>query len=201
MARNLGNMSDEIFSQLINEDKWISEIAFAVEGVSKEGKHKYWRTVTYPDEYYVTEEQIAKAKVEFARRKKEEIESIGKGDLAFVAMGMCFKPYKEDGVGCHRMRCDFTNLEGEQFFLELTLGANGFFFVDFSIDRQKQEEDNKSHGFRQTCYYAKGATRQTYVDDTWHDVIRFVNKTYGCDYKTAKLFRYFVNPDDYVCHC
>lgn len=201
MARNLGMMSDEVFSQLIKEDKWISEIAFACECVSKEGKHLYWRTVTYPDEYYVTEEQISIAKKHFERRKKEEIESLGKGDLAFVAMGMCFKPFEENGVGCHRMRGDFTNLKGEQFFLELTLGMDGGFFVDFSIDRQKQKEDEESKGFQQTCYGAKGVDHRTYVKDTWPAVLDFVNKTYGCDYKTAKLFRYFVSPDDYVCHC
>lgn len=201
MARNLGTMSKEVYSQLIKEDEWISAIAKATEGVTKEGKHLYWRTVTYPNDYYVTEEQIFDAKKHFERRKKEEIESLGKGDLAFVAMGGCFKSHNPNGVGCHRMRGDFTNLKGEQFFLELTLGANGVFFVDFSIDRQKQKEDEEKCGFQQTCYYAKGADRKTYVQENWDAVLDFVNKTYGCNYKTAKLFRYFVSPDDYVCHC
>ena len=55
----------------------------------------------------------------------------------------------------------------------------------------------------QYYYNAKGIEKNmsVKVKATWPEVLKFINNTYGCNYKTARLFRYFVSPDDYVCHC
>ena len=228
MATNLGNMSNEVFNQLIKEDYWISSIAKACEGVSKEGAHLYWRTVTYPNEYYVSEEQISFAKKEFKRRHDEMLAGIKDYELCFVAMGMDYEPTRENEVGCHRFHCEFTNLDGKQFFIEFSVTNyfNGsyhkdkYLYVSYSIDRgleEKREKErvkicmwNKRHerlAWRrvpdvQDYYNAMGVNSDYRIEPTWDEIVKFINRHYKCNYESARLFRhFFVSHDEYVCHC
>lgn len=219
MAYNKGLMSDETFRQLIKEDEWISNIARPVACYDKFHKFLHFKTCSYPYEYIVTEEQIAEAKKLWEKRRQEEIASLEKGVLAFVAMGCDFTSKYENGVGNHRMRGDFKNSKGEQFFVEFTRFANEeIFTIEYSIDRALQKKYNKEceeqfernaklpwkernhRGIPQYYYNARGAERKE-VKATWDDVLEFINETYGCNYKSAKLFHWFVRPEDFVSEC
>jgi len=207
----------------MSSDKGIFECATARGYRDKNGR-TLGQYVNYPscsDVHDITPEQIAEAKLHFQRRHDEEIASLQKGVLAFVAMGSNFTSKLPNGVGNHRMRGDFKNSIGEQFFVEFCLSAVGeTFWVDYSIDRdlqKKYEEEcrllyeyNKDKTYREQIhkeipqyYYNARCVNRTNVkiSATWDEVLKFINKTYGCNYKTAKLFRYFVSPDDYVCFC
>lgn len=216
-------LSDEMFREAMASDEGIHECATA-RGYCNEFHHEVGKYVNYPswrDVHDITTEQIAEAKKHYQRRHDEEIASLKKGVLAFVAMGCDFTSKLENGVGNHRMRGDFCNSKGEQFFVEFCLSAREeTFWVDFSIDRQLQKKYNEEvndqweknkglpYGKRdhrnipQYYYNARGVERTgVKIEATWPAVIKFINETYGCAYKTAKLFRYFVSPDDFVCHC
>lgn len=216
-------MTEELFKEAMSSDFGIQKCAFA-HGYCEKGGREKGKYVNYPswlDVHDISEEQIAFAKKEFERRKKEEINALGKGDLAFVAMGGDFTSHLEDGIGNHRFRGDFKNSDGEQFFVEFCLSANEeTLWIDFSIDRaleKKYEEEcaaryefnkGKRYGEQnheripQYYYNAKGVEKDiSKLPATYHDVLDFINKTYGCDYKTCKLFRFFVSPDDYVSYC
>ena len=224
MANNKGLMTDEIFRQLIKEDKWIREIAHAVEGVRYNGnvkEHLYWRTVSYPDEYYVTEAQISEAKKHYQRRHDEEMANLKKGELAFVCMGSMYSPKKENGVGCYRIRCEFKNINGNHYFIEFSLSGRGdeMYYIDFSIDRDRQAEYEKAHlqwwqknkdlplrkrenfNFNEGCHCACGVGRNMEVSATFPDILDFVNRHYKCNYKSVKLFEYFISPDEYINEC
>jgi hypothetical protein len=227
MATNRGKMSDETFRQLIKEDYWISNIAKACEGVSKEGAHLYWRTVTYPDEYYVSEDQISFAKKEFKRRHDEMLAGIAERELCFVAMGMDYEKKGADDIGNYRICCEFTNLDGKQFFIEFSstnfyLGSytKEHYYVSYSIDRglEKQREQEREKVFNwnrrfprmmwkpvpdmQDYHNAMGVCTNSYIERTWSEVLDFVNRKYKCNYKCARLFEhFFVDYKEYVCHC
>ena len=216
-------LSDEMFREAMTSDKGIFECATA-NGYCDKFHHLVGKYVNYPswrDVHDITDEQIAEAKKHYQRRHDEEIASLKKGDLAFVAMGTDFTSTLENGVGNYRMRGDFKNSKGEQFFVEFCLSAKEeTFWIDSSIDRQLEKkyekevndqwEKNKGlpYGKRdhtlipQYYYNAKGVGRYNVkIEASWPAVIKFINETYGCNYKTAKLFRYFVSPDDFVCYC
>ena len=220
MANNKGQMSNEVFKKLIKNDYWVSNIALPVNCCDEYGNHTHYRTCSYPDEYIINEEQIKEAKREYKRRHDEEINNIKRGDLCFVAMGMSFNTTNKNDVGNHRIRAEFKNRNGKHFFIEFTLGMdNKNFFVDFSVDRDLQEQrerEKKEHyeaqkllpGYKRTYYedpqdyyYAMGITRSVQVTANWDAIIDFVNKTYDCDYKRAKMFKYFVDYTEYVCYC
>lgn len=222
MATNKGVMTDEVFRQLITQDYWINNIAYPVNCCDKNGVHKHWRTVTYPDEYIVSEQQIAEAKRQYSRRHAECLMSIKKGDLIYVAMGMDYDSHLPDGVNNYRFRGDFKNTDGEQFFVEfITSARDNMLTIDFSIDRQLQKkyeeeyrqwrEFNKDKPYHlqdkrkipQYYFNAKNVEKKQHVrvEATWPAVLRFINSTYGCCYTSARLFRFFVHPDEYVCEC
>ena len=54
---NQATMTDELFEQFIKEDKWIHEIRNACKCCYSDGSFRYYRTVTYPTEYIVSEHQ------------------------------------------------------------------------------------------------------------------------------------------------
>lgn len=220
-------LTDELFAQAMACDKGIHECATA-NGYCDKNHRLIGKYVNYPswrDVHDISDEQIAIAKENFQRRKNEELANIKRGEIVFVAMGGDFTPKIENGVGNYRMRCDFRNSAGEQFFIELCCccdaGKEQSFWVDFSIDRQLQKqyeneinamiERNKNlpflkreHTSRVPQYYynAKGVQhKEIKMPFTWDNVVKFINETYGCNYKSARLFRYFIRPEDYVCEC
>lgn len=223
MATNKGQMTDEVFRQLITQDYWISHMAYPVNCCDKNGVHTHWCTCTYPDEYILSEEQVSEAKRKFCRLHDEYLQSIKKGELVFVASGMDYNSGLPEGVNNYCIHCDFKNARGEQFAIYLaTSFRDDKLYVDFSIDRQLQKkydeeyrrrrEFNRGKPYReqdhrdipQYYYNAKNVEKNqdVRIEPTWPAVIRFINSTYGCNYTSARLFRYYiVNADEYVCEC
>lgn len=219
-------LTDELFAQAMACDKGIYECATA-NGYCDKNHRLIGKYVNYPswrDVHDISDEQIAIAKENYQRRKNEELANIKRGEIVFVAMGGDFTPKIENGVGNYRMRCDFRNSAGEQFFIELCAyhpDPDKGFYVDFSIDRQLQKqhenevsamvERNKNRPFLerehttsipQYYYNAKGVQKKSFeIPFTWDNVVKFINETYGCNYKSARIFRYFIRPEDYVCVC
>ena len=217
-------MTDELFAKAMNCDYGIFECSCG-HGYADSRGHVLGHYANFPsweDVHEITQEQIDIAKLNAKRRHDEILASIQQGELAFVAMGGGFTSKYEDGVGNHRMRCDFRNGNGEQFFIELMTFGSGEdgFWVDFSIDRQlqkdyaKQEEErwqrikeNPHKGFHephipQFYYNAKGVQNKAISKPfTWSNVVEFINKTYGCNYTSGRLLHYFIDPDEYVCEC
>lgn len=146
------------------------------------------------------------------KRRAEILSSIKKGDLVFKSMGGDFKSNYENGIGNHRVRCYFKNSKGHKFFIEL-LGYpedENRFYVDYSIDedlrviREKEFKDAVDHrrkvnghwfieekqDYYQACGVERGYKRIPY---TFDDVIDFINKTYGCNYKVGRKIDWLVN--------
>ena len=210
-------MTDEMFNEAMTNDYGITEIAKGYVYCDKNGneKGKYANYPSYTDVHDVTNEQVKKAKECLKRRKLQELASIDNGVLAFVAMGMEYESKMKNGIGCHRICCYFRNSKGRLFYLEFSQTnrclylKDGFwlqsgytnqetFCVDFSIDKDLQKET----GDDQKGYYAMGVDHLSYVRATWNDVLAFVNKTYGCNYKSGKLIRNFLlTRDEFVCVC
>ena len=202
MATNKGILDQSTFETLIKEDYWIKEITCATRGVDKNGNHLYWRTVSYPIEYYVTPEQIETAKKEYQRRRREELDNLQPGEIAFVAMGMDFYDGEkiENSPNNHRIRCYFYNKYGHKYFIELTSTMDcKSYYVDFSVDADLEEKREKEHSFIQDYYNACGLARSARIPTTWDAIINLINKNYKCNYTTGKLFKYFISPDDYIC--
>lgn len=197
MANNKGLLDNATFEKLIKEDEWIHCIASYVACFDQHGKFKYYRTCSYPDEYIITPEQIERAKIEYQRRHREELESLQPGMLAFVTMGMDFDDKIDDSPNNHRIRCNFYNSKGHKYFIELTATMDKKnYYVDFSIDVDLEEK--REGTLIQDYYNACGLTRATRIPATWPAILQLINNAYKCNYTTGKLFKYFISPDEYT---
>lgn len=213
-------MTVELFNQFIKEDKWVSCIAKPVTGCDKFNKFLHYRTLSYPVEYIITEEQINKAKELYAIRKAETLASISKGELVFYPMGGDFKTKLENGVGNYRIVCYFKNSVGRKYSIELcgSPDAENKFYVNFStdVDLHKQRETERELENERRCkanghwhipqkqdYYNCFNLSKQYqnIPFTFEDITRFINIIYGCTYNSARLIPYFANWDEWCCEC
>ena len=203
--KQLEILSAEKFNLLTVSDKWVNDIQHAVKCCDKNGNFKYFRSCSYPVEYIVSEEQIQQAKEMAEERKHYILENIKQNDLVFVAMGRDYSGTPGD-VQNHRIRCNFKNIEGKRFFIELIKCNNDGFYIDFSIDLDKQEENEKKRiidlFYPQTEYNAKGVEKtKVNAPFTFENVLQFVNETYNCCYTNARLIRHFVRCEDFINTC
>lgn len=213
-------MTVELFNQFIKEDKWISCIAKPVTCCDKYHKFSHYRTLSYPVEYIITEEQINKAKELYAIRKAETLASISKGELAFYPMGGDFKTKLENGVGNYRIICHFKNSVGHNYSIELCGNPEQEhqFYVDFSVDQDllkqrelemelEYERRRKANGHWQIPiiqdYYNCFNLSKQYqnIPFTFKHIVEFINRIYGCTYNSARLIHYFAKWDEWCCEC
>lgn len=214
------NMTAEQFSLLTKRDEWISIIANPTKCYDKSSNFKHYKTCSYPTKYIITEEQIQKANELYAHRKAETLASISKGELVFRAMGSEFQSKLENGVGNYRIRCYFKCIAGHKYFIELCGSCDweNKFLVNFSINEdlhEKREEEIKlEFEYRRkvngrwfvdgkqdyyNCYGVEKKFQNTPF--TFNNIIKFVNKTYGCSYKSARLVHYFADYTEWCCEC
>lgn len=213
-------LANDLFFHLIKEDKWINQIANSTKCYDKHSIFKYYKTCSYPVEYVVTEEQISKAKELCAIRKAEIISFIEKGELVFCAMGGYFKSQLDNGVGNYRIGCYFLNKKGHKYFIELCTSCDGEnrIYIDFSIDEElkviRQEEvrrelesrrevNGKWGVYEKQDYYNCFGIEKTTIEIpfTFDNVLKLINDTYGCCYKSSRLVRYFASYEDWCCYC
>lgn len=197
MTRNKIILNNTTFENLIKEDYWIHCIAQPVTCLDQYGKFEYYRSCSYPIEYIVTPEQIERAKTEYNRRRREELESLQPGILAFVPMGMDFDVKLDNSPNNHRIRCNFYNSKGHKYLIELTATMDKKqYSVNFSVDVDLEEQ--RKGTFIQDYYGACGLTCNVKIPATWPAILQLVNRAYKCNYTTGKLFKYFINPDEYT---
>lgn len=203
--KQLEILSAEKFNTLTVSDKLVNAIQSPVKCYDNNSNFKYFRTCSYPVEYIVSEEHIRQAREIAEERKRHILENIKANDLVFVAMGCDYSGTPED-VCNHRIRCNFKNIDGKRFFVEILKGCKDGFYFDFSIDLDKQEENEKKRikepFYPQTEYNAKGVEK-TLINKpfTWDNVLSFINETYNCCYTNARLIRYFVRCEDFTNCC
>lgn len=192
-------LSDEKFNEIYTDDRFLHDCAFPVDCCDSRGFHKYYRTCTYPIEYIITEEQIAAAKVEFARRKQAFLDGYRKGTLVLVCMGMDYESQHPDGIGNHRVRGDFKNSEGHHYFVEFCRGISKWdenFHCTFSVDMEM--EDDGMHN-----YNIFGLQRRNFgiMPFTKNSLLEIVNSTFGCNYRELVLAEWLINTDDIISEC
>lgn len=123
----------ELMETLTTNKKLRNQIANAIKQCDKNGHFKFFKTVSYPLSYIVTQEQI-----NTARKAKEEavnkLLSTKHSSITFIDMGANF--INEPGyLNSHRMRCYFTNNVGKHYFLEVGTALNKKEMrIDFAID-------------------------------------------------------------------
>lgn len=194
-------LSAEKFNLLTVSDKWVNAIQFPTTCCDKNHNFKYFKTCSYPEEYIITEEQIQQAREIAEERKRHILENIKANDLVFVAMGCDYSGTPEE-VCNHRIRCNFMNIDGKRFFIEIIKCREYGFFIDFSIDLDKQEENKKKRIKAQTEYNYMGVEKNLISKPfTWANVLAFINNTYNCCYTNARLIRYFVRCEDFINCC
>ena len=213
------------FRKLMDDDKWVKDFANAGWNCDKYGKRMYMRTVSYPIEYKVSEQQKRWAQTIRDRRKREELERIKPGELVFVAMGCDYDAEDPDEVKNHRMRTEFITDYGIKVFVEFIKGCKDGFWCDFSIHRTREEQmkhqDRVLGEQAKVCreqrnqplylemhrrmgeqnYYNYMGVEKTHIDKpyTWTNVLEFVNRTYGTHFTLVRMDRYFLTTDDFVC--
>lgn len=209
-------LTDEMFRELITNDCWIDRIATPVRCYNINNNFLHLRTVSYPVEYIVTEQQMQVAKERAEQRKQELIEGVKPGELVFVSMGCDYSSEMPDAVGNHRIRCRFTDGNGRTLFIELCRAARTEgFYVDAVEDIQLEEQ------YRQDClevvkhntktlsmnahkpmpsqYYRLHFDYNKCIQGTWPAIVEFINDNFHCNYTSARKIDHFVYIDDYVC--
>lgn len=191
------NMTSEKFHELITDDKMLFAIANASPCYESDGKTLiHYRTVTYPTEYIVTEEQIAEAKRLTKIRHDEILSEIGFNELVFSPMGMSYEHPDKDNVRNYRIRCKFRNLKGENYFVEFNFCENSSVWCTENICLDKEEG---SKGY----YDAKQLENKLLAREfTFSRILELINRQFKCSYKSARLLSSrIVFYDEYVCKC
>lgn len=211
-------LTDELFCKLTATDEWIHLIANPSNCCDSQGRHKYFRTVSYPVSYIVTESQIAKAKEMAGRRNKEIIAGIRPDELVFINMGMDYESNIPGEVCNHRIRCYFLNDRGNKYFIELIRGTGSGWYVDGAVDceaesaydtRLAEVMEHNRHTLNRNRHLPLPSQNHNNPfgvvhmhpgnDFTWDNVRDFINRHFGCSYTSARGVGYLLDTDDYVC--
>lgn len=104
-------MSDELFAQLLNDDKGLREAVRNVTTYCDKFGNRIGEYVNYPswkDVHDITEEQQKIAKEKFEKRRTEQIAHVSQpGTLCLVTTGCDFTPACDGGLGNFRIRGRF----------------------------------------------------------------------------------------------
>ncbi len=207
MNKQTITLTDEKLQNIYTDEQFRNQVANAHKCLTSNSVFKHMQTCSYPITYIVTEEQIALAKSEKLRGKMKALESIG-NKLVFVGMGMTYdiKPNEElemyDDIGNHRIRTEFVNDKGNQYFLEFSKSARRptEAHIDFAIDRTKQIQLNDSYHRQGEFYNYKGLERNlTGVFYSKHSIINLVNRHFDCSFSVMEIDNYNLSPDDFIC--
>jgi hypothetical protein len=218
-------LTAEKFSEVYTDQAFRHAVAHAHQYCDKGGEALGWQTCTYPVTYAVTEPQIADAKAELARAKEQALSTLG-NKLVFVGMGCDYAERYPGDVCNHRIRTSFINAAGKTYFIEVGTGRGLNIRVDFSVDRDMQNEfesklteicvarnaytrnspewsahDKAAEQYRGQGYYnfAKLQTQTPELLYTKQNVLDIVNKYFECSFSEMEVDEYTLNPDDFIC--
>ena len=219
-------LTAENFKRIYSDENFRNAVAYAHSCCDKFGNHLYFKALLYPDNYIVSEDQKNEALKELERARKELISNYKKGELIFIGMGSDFKSDHSD-IGNYRIRANFKNKEGHNFFIELLSSKKGF-YCDYSIDKDMEKEYDaklsechdemkKSKRFspkwrrldsirdkylEQPYYNTFGIEHKSFdCDFTKENVLKLINDTFNCNYNTLRVDRYTLSPGDICSEC
>ena len=226
-------LTDEMFRDMMQSDKGIREARYAIgygrwlngESVT-DGHYVDWPD--YRSKWEISEEQMSKAKERFEQRKAEVMERVSKpGVLCFHAMGMDYEPTVEDGIGNYRIRANFKDKTGHEWFIELhphrdwninadeSKGAWGEVYdTARNAAEKKAYEDERERVLEKYGTWWKIPTNErphcpmTHYENieaagpfTYGNILSWINHRFGTDYKELYLERYFLECDDTISEC
>ena len=182
-------MTNEKFNEIYSDMELRNQVAYAHGHYDQSGRFKYKATCSYPVKWIVTDEQIEIANKEVERCRKEIFDK-HYNDLLFCGMGMTFP---ESDVTNYRIRTEFLNKEGQQFFVEFSTGRRPTdMCCDYSIDRSKQKDRNDE----QAGYNYGSLQRRDLPEYTKKNILDLVNSTFKCAFKNIVIDNYTINPNN-----
>lgn len=203
--KTLTTLTADKFKEIYTSEKFRNEVAYAHQYADKTGKVLGRKTCAYPNEYYVTEEQVAQAQEEVKAAKVRAIEA-NKGKLLFVGMGMTYEPKYEGDPGNHRIRTEFQNPNGRRFFIELGTGAinkdhsqSDRMRIDYAIDRTRQDELKDAHDKQSQFYNYKGLEmRKNFSRYHVREILKLVNDNFDCNFSEMVVDNYNLSTEDFI---
>ncbi len=188
-------LTDEKFNEIYSNENFRNSVAFAHGYCNAGGELINRQTCSYPVRYIVTDAQIEKAKKELKRAKQETFEKHF-NDLLFVGMGMEYPARYEDDVCNHRIRTEFLNKDGKQFFVEFGTGRGEEMRVDYSVDRDLEKIRKSEKSQRQDYYNYKNLEKMQPIKYTKTNILNLVNNVFICDFKKIVVDNYTVSCND-----
>ena len=146
---------------------------------------KYKKTCSFPDDWIVTEEQIALAKKEL-EKSQVETKKRYKNSLLFIGMGTTHQTTTD--IGNHRIRTEFLNKDGRQFFVEFGTGRDyQTTRCDHSIDRDEEKNNYGNLERKELCKYTLKA------------ILNLVNSNFDCNFTEIFIDNYDLSCDGILC--
>ena len=185
-------LTQEKLQDIYTDKKFRNQVAYAHQcwSSSPGSKFLHYSTCSYPDRYIVTEEHIALATKEIERSQKETQEA-HKNSLLFVGMGMTRKAGEQ--IDNFRIRTEFLNKHGKQFFVEFGTTADyQSTRCDHSIDR---ENDKNNYNDLERGYNI----RKGLCDYTPKAVLELVNRIFDCAFTEIFIDNYDLSCEGVMC--
>ena len=194
-------LTAELFASIYTDKKFRNEVAYAHTCQNGRGEFKYKKTCAYPVEYIVTDEQIKEAKEEI-ERDKVRILAANKENLILIGMGGQYEGI-EDTVGNHRVRGEFTDVNGIKVFVEFgkwyddSTKNREFVHIDHCINKTVEEQSHPTEQHKFNNY--RGLEKKRGLGEyTQTNLLRIVNELLDGNFKAVFIDNYTLRPSDYV---
>jgi len=189
----------EKFNEIYSSEKFRNEVANAHGHLDSQSNFKYKATCSYPTSYIVNDDQIESAKKLWSEAKEKTLKKHF-NDLLFCSMGMDYKPRYEDDICNFRIRTEFINDLGQQFFVEVSAWDKIDMHVDFAIDRTTQYKIDPNGNKDQSQYYNyKGLERIRVTPYTNENLIQWINKNFNCSFKNIIIDKHNISCNGVLC--
>ena len=190
----------EMILEMETNDELRNAVAFAHGCYTANMQFKHKLALYYPKRYIVNSQEITIAK-ELLEKKRQQVLKDNKNNLLFVGMGADFRPTIENGVGNHRIRTEFLNSKGKQYFIEFgTCYNNQNLRIDHAIDRDKEKELDHAHDKQGEYYNYHDLERNTpEMEYTYKNILDLVNSHFGCNFKKMVVDSHNITCDNVLC--
>lgn len=192
-------LTAEKLKDIYTNESFRNSVAHAHQCCDKYSVFMHFLALDYPRRYIVTEEQINEAKAEVLRAKEEAIKNLG-NKLVFVGMGGTYEPRYDGDLCNHRIRTEFKNNKGKQFFIEVGTGRVQEMHITHSIDRTRQKELNSNPNRQSEFYNYKklemGGSQPQYNKQ---NLLSLINTNFDCNFTQIEVDNYTLTTDDFIC--
>lgn len=200
-AKNI--LSNEKFQEIYKDEKFLRDVAEAVETKNVYVDFKPFKTISHPIEYICTEEQKNEAIKEKERLKAEKIANYGKGTLVFIGMGCTFDKRFKGDIGNHRVRSYFKNTAGRFFLVEFSSNIDGEgFHCTESDDLDRERMESEGIIVESPVHSSKQIERQIFSQRySEKNLLNIVNRSFDANYTRLVVENYILWVDDYISEC